>query len=129
MAARDNGTGNTHWQAMGAWQAPFTPPGTISVTSLNPARIAAPAGTPETLTAVLTDTKGVGDFGAINLPIDNFIDGRQACYLAYAAASNTLILVDDAGDAGSNYAGSMVLNGSSASIQNSQCPSARPVPP
>jgi hypothetical protein len=48
------------------------------------------------------------------------VDGRHACYLAYAAATNTLYLVDDAGDAGGPFAGSMPLNGS-GSIQNSQC--------
>jgi len=37
------------------------------------------------------------------------------------AASNTLVLIDDAGDAGGPYAGSMVLNGGSGAIQNSQC--------
>jgi len=57
----------------------------------------------------------------VNVLINNFIDGRQACYLAYVKSSNTLLLVDDAGDAGGPFAGSMVLDGRPADIQNSQC--------
>jgi len=57
----------------------------------------------------------------VNVLGNNFIDGRNACYLAYVAASNSLLLVDDGGDAGGPFAGSMVLNGGAAVIQNSQC--------
>jgi YD repeat-containing protein len=121
LAARDNSGGNTDWQGMGVWQVPPSPAGQITVTSLTAPRTAAPAGTPQTLTAVLTDTKGAGDFGVVNLLANKFIDGRQACYLAYAASANTLYLVDDAGDAGGPFAGGMVLNGGAGTIQNSQC--------
>jgi len=76
---------------------------------------------PQTLTFYFVDTKGVADFGVVNVLINNFIDGRQACYLAYVKSSNTLLLVDDAGDAGGPFAGSMVLDGRPADIQNSQC--------
>ena len=40
--------------------------------------------------------------------------------MAYAIQSNTLFLVDDAGDAGGPFAGSMLMNGS-GSIANSHC--------
>jgi len=53
--------------------------------------------------------------------VNNFIDGRQSCYLAYVAGMNSLLLVDDSGDAGGPFAGGMVLNGSAGTIQNSQC--------
>jgi len=113
---------NTNWQALGVWQVPgAAATGTIGVTGVAPARGTAPAGTPQTLTITLTDSKGVGDFGVVNVLINSAIDGRQACYLAYAAASNTLYLVDDAGEGGGPFAGAMALNGTSGSIQNSQC--------
>jgi len=121
LAARDNSGGNTDWQGMGVWQAPPAPSGQITVISLTPARNAAPAGTAQTLTAVLTDTKGAADFGVVNVLANNFIDGRQACFLAYVASSNTLYLVDDGGDAGGPFAGGMVLSGAAGTIQNSQC--------
>jgi virginiamycin B lyase len=121
LAARDQAAGSSGWQALGVWQVPPAPSGQITVTSLTPPRTAAPARTGQTLTAVLTDTKGTGDFGVINLLANTFIDGRQACYVAYVASANTLYLVDDAGDAGGPFAGSIVLNGNAGAIQNSQC--------
>jgi len=121
MAARDLGAGNSNWQALGVWQTPLTPPGTIAVTGLIPDRGAAPSGTSQEFFVTLTDSKGASDFGVVNVLINNFIDGRQACYLAYAASTNTLILIDDAGEAAGPYAGSMALNGGPGTIQNSQC--------
>jgi hypothetical protein len=121
LAARDNSGGNTDWQGVGVWQVPPVSAGQITVTSLAPAWTAAPSGTAQTLTAVLTDTKGTVDFGVINVLANKFIDGRQACYIAYVAAANTLYLVDDAGDAGGPFAGGIVLNGGGGNTQNSQC--------
>jgi len=121
VSARDQGQGNTDWQPLGIWQAPFTPLGTIAVTGLTPGRGSGPSGTNQQLTLTVTDTRGTGDFGVVDVLINRFIDGRQACYLAYVASSNSLILIDDPGDAGGPYAGSMPLNGGSGSIQNSQC--------
>ena len=120
LAARDSVQNNTGWQALGVWQVPFTPSGTISVGSLNPARGAGASGTAQAFTLALADGKGAADIGIVNLLVNNFLDGRQACYLAYVASSNTLLLVDDAGDAGGPFAGNMVLNGG-GTIQNSQC--------
>ena len=56
----------------------------------------------------------------VNVLINDFMDGIGACFVAYAASTNTLYLVDDGGDAGGPFAGSMVMNGT-GSIQNSQC--------
>ena len=121
IAARDQGAGNSDWQPLGVWQAPFSPAGTISVASLSPARAAIASGTAQQLSVTLNDAKGAGDFGVIDVLINHFLDGRQACYVAYVASSKSLILIDDAGEAGGPYAGSMPLNGGSGSIQNGQC--------
>jgi len=121
LAAGDVAGGNSGWQGLGVWQAPFTPSGTIAVVSLTQARSAAASGTAQTFTATLTDSQGTGDFGVVNLLVNNFIDGRSACYLAYVASTNSLLLVDDGGDAGGPFAGGVVLNGVAATIQNSQC--------
>jgi len=121
LAAGDAAGNNTDWQRAGVWQPPFTPSGTIFVVSASPAYGAAAAGTPATFTFTLSDSKGASDFGVVDVLVNKFIDGRVACYMAYAAASSTLYLVDDTGDAGGPFAGGMVLNGSSAIIQNSQC--------
>jgi hypothetical protein len=104
MAARDLQGNNSGWQALGVWQVPFTPAGSLSVTSLTPTRS---SGSSQTFVATVTGP----NVGVVNLLVNDFIDGRQACYLAYVASTNSLLLVDDAGDAGGPFAGS----------QNSQC--------
>jgi hypothetical protein len=121
VAARDQGGDNSNWQALGVWQVPWTAPGAISVTGVTPPRGAATAGSNTQFTFTLTDTKGAGDFGIVNVLVNSAIDGRHACYLAYVASSNMLYLVDDGGDAGGPFAGSMPLNGGNGGIQNSQC--------
>jgi hypothetical protein len=119
LAARDQGTGNSGWQALGVWQVPFTA-GTISMAGVTPARATGAAGTSQQYTIVVTDTKGGSDLGVVNVLVNNFIDGHQACYLAYVAATNTLLLVDDAGDAAGPYA-PLALNGGTGNVHNSQC--------
>jgi len=119
--AATQGTESSDWQALGVWQAPAAQSGTIDVAGITPSRGAGTNGVNRQFTITVTDTKGTGDIGIVDLLINNFIDGRKACYLAYAASSNTLYLVDDSGDAGGPFAGGMVLNGNLGSIQNSQC--------
>src|SRR4030088_2878227 len=46
-----------------------------------------------------SDSAGYQDLGVVNVLINNFLDGRQACYLAYSQPSNVLYLVNDAGTA------------------------------
>ena len=50
----------------------------------------------------------------VNLLVNSSIDGRQGCYLAYSAASNSLLLIDDTGDVAGPYAGTLALNGQGA---------------
>jgi hypothetical protein len=119
-AARDQLGGNSGWQTLGVWQAPFTPPGTIAVTSASPAQGNGATVAPQAFAFTLTDSKGAADIGIVNVLLNKSIDGREACYLAYSVASNTLYLVDDAGNAGGPFAGSLLLNGA-GSIQNGQC--------
>ncbi len=121
VAARDQAQGNTDWQALGVWQVPFTPPGAIAVTGVSPPRDAGPAGANKQFTFSFTDSNGAGNFGIVNVLVNKFIDAKNACYLAYIASINTLVLVNDAGDAGGPFAGAMVLNGVSASMENAQC--------
>ncbi|SPF53066.1 NHL repeat containing protein (modular protein) [Candidatus Sulfopaludibacter sp. SbA4] len=121
LAARDAAQNNSGWQAMGVWQVPWTPAGTIAAAGATPAHASTVSGTPQTIALTFTDSKGAADIGIVNLLINDSIDGRQACYLAYVASSNSIILVDDAGDAGGPFAGSMALNGAGGTLGNSQC--------
>ena len=51
--------------------------------------------------------------------INSALDGAGACYTAYYRPGNQLILLPDNGDGA--QATSMVLDGSNASVSNSQC--------
>jgi hypothetical protein len=120
MAARDVSGGNSDWQRLGVWQVPFASPGTITVTGMTPARNTVAAGAAQAYTFSLADTKGAGDIGITNVLVNTGLDAHNACYLAYIASINTVVLVDDAGNSGGPFAGALVP-GSAMTIQNSQC--------
>jgi hypothetical protein len=119
MAAGDVSQNNSGWRARGVWNVP----GAVQATTASVVGMAPATGNglgPTPLTFTFSDTKGFQDLGIVNILINNFIDGRHACFLAYARSANTLYLVDDAGDAGGPFAGGAVLN-AAGSIGNSQC--------
>ena len=87
------------------------------VTSLSPVTS---VGSSQTFTVQFTHPAGVGNLTVMNVLINTALDGRQACYLAFVRQSNTLYLVNNAGDAGGPFAGSFVVNGS-GSAANGQC--------
>jgi len=116
MAARDQGAGNSGWQPLGVWQVPGGAPSTPTLV----VRVIPNRGTglgPTTYTFNYSDTKGYTDLGVENILINTSLDGRHACYLAFARTINTLYLINDAGDtlsAGQSMAGA-------GSVGNSQC--------
>jgi len=105
-------------------EAGTSSPIAVSVSTVPPTPVSVtPAGgnaASQMMTFVYNDPRGYHDLAILNVLVNNFIDGRHACYLAYIVQQSTLVLVDDAGDAGGPYAGSVAL-GSSTPIQNSQC--------
>jgi len=106
LAARSS-TQNTGWQALGTWTVPGGAATSPGVGGVNPAR---GSGLSQTFAFTFTDSKGYQDLGVVDILIHNFLDGRQACYLAYSRPLNTLYLVDDTG--------SFLLPGV---LSNSQC--------
>jgi hypothetical protein len=64
-----------------------------------------------------TDTAGYQALSVVNVLINNVLDGRQACYIAYSVANNVLYLVPDNG---TGLLPGLVLNGAS-STSNGQC--------
>lgn len=117
MAGRDARTGNSGWQAMGTWHVPGSTATPIQALGINPSN---GSGASQTFTFTFADSSGWQDLGILNVLFNNFIDGRSGCYIAYAVQSGTLYLVDDAGDAGGPFAGSMTLP-ATGSVSNSQC--------
>jgi len=80
------------------------------------------AATNQTFTFNFSDSAGWQNLAVTNILVNNFLDGRHACYVAFVpsgASSGSVFLVDDAGDAGGPYQG-LVLPGS-GSVSNSQC--------
>ena len=75
------------------------------------------SGAGGTFTFTFTDTNGANDLGVMNILVNDWLDGRHACYLAYARGNNTLYLMNDNGD---GLLPGKVLNGT-GSLGNSQC--------
>jgi len=115
-AAGDTGSGNSGWQALATWNNPGSAPTGPAVGGVTPARS---NNLTQTYIFTFTDTNGWQDLSVVNFLINSAIDGRHACYVAFVPSTSSLLLVDDAGDAGGPYFG-MVLPGS-GSVSNSQC--------
>jgi len=116
LSAQD-ATGSSGWQVQGTWNVPGSPGNGPAVSGMSPARTSSLG--PTAYTFSFADTKGWQDISVANILINGAIDGRHGCYLALVPASSSVLLVDDAGDAGGPYSG-MVLPGS-GSVSNGQC--------
>ena len=119
MAARDTGTGNSGWQALGTWEVPGPTPTGPAVSGMTPARSNFQT---QTYAFTFTDDNGWQDIGVANILINNALDGRNACYLAFVpsgSSSGSVYLVNDAGNAGGPF-GILALPGA-GTVQNSQC--------
>jgi hypothetical protein len=116
-AARDLGGNNSGWHAKGVWNIPGGAAQPTRVTSLSPSRA---SSNTVTLTAQFADDTGFADFSVLNLLINDAIDGRNACYVAFVQSIATLVLVNNAGDAGGPFAGSVPIPGA-GTASNSQC--------
>jgi probable HAF family extracellular repeat protein len=106
VAARDTAQNNSGWQALGTWGVPGVTTSPTAAVSVAPGR---GSGMTQTFAFTFSDTKGWQDLGVVDILINNFLDGRNACYIAYSRPYNTLYLVNDAGTA--------LLPG----LSNSQC--------
>ena len=109
-----NGCRQTNGVAM--WNVPGAPQTTTTaVVGMAPASGNGVGPAPFAFT--FSDTKGIQDFGVQNILVNGALDGRGACYLAYARPYNVLFLMNDAGAA--------LLPGQSmaaaGALSNSQC--------
>ncbi|MEZ5403970.1 MAG: hypothetical protein R2729_30095 [Bryobacteraceae bacterium] len=119
MASRDRSLffANTGWRPKGAWRIPAQTQDAASVSSISPARATSRT---VSLTGVFTDNAGFAALSVLNILINNAIDGRGACYIAFVVSDGSLFLVNDAGDGGGPFAGSLIIPGA-GSAANSQC--------
>jgi len=80
------------------------------------------SGSAQTFTFTLTDPNGWQNITLVNVLINQYLNGANACYMAIIPSSKnsgTLLLVDNAGDAGGPFT-TVSLPGS-GTMQNSQC--------
>jgi len=106
--------GTTAWTGA-VWV--FTQPVTPGVPAPGGVSPASGSASSQTMSFTFTDSQGYDLLGVVNILVNNFLDGRSACYLAYSLPSNVLYLVGDNG--GALLAGSP-LN-APGSTSNSQC--------
>ena len=71
----------------------------------------------DTFTFTFSDPDGYTDLDVLNVLVNNFLDGRNGCYLAYSRPTNTLYLTNDAGTA---LLPGLTLNGT-GNTANSYC--------
>ncbi|HYW41271.1 MAG TPA: hypothetical protein VE959_00355 [Bryobacteraceae bacterium] len=74
------------------------------------------SGMSQMMSFTFSDPRGVHDLDVVNVLINNFLDGRSACYLAYSNSGSMLYLVADNG----GTLLPLALNGS-GTVSNSQC--------
>ena len=115
LSAQD-AAGNSGWQVLGTWNVPGPTPAGPWVSGMSPGHT---TNATQIYTFTFTDSNGFQDITVANILVNSAIDGRHACYVAFLPATASVLLVDDAGDAGGPYSG-MVLP-SSGSVSNSQC--------
>jgi serine protease AprX len=115
LAARDTAGGNSNWQRVGVWTVPGLALTSPAVVSMSPQR-GSGAG-PVAFTFQFYDGDGAQDLNVLNILVNDWLDGRQACYLAYVRSLNGVYLVNDAGD------GLLPLLplGGTGSVSNNQC--------
>ncbi|SPF43516.1 putative NHL repeat containing protein [Candidatus Sulfopaludibacter sp. SbA4] len=94
MAARDIAGNTSGWQPLGTWNVPGSAASALSAPGVTPA---SGSGSSQTFTFTVTDTKGATDIGVVDILINDSLDARTACYLAYSRPLNLLFPVDDAG--------------------------------
>lgn len=119
LAARDRVDGTSGWIPGGIWTVtPMPALPSPGFWQMDPRRTQGP-----TAFSRFSFYHGAGadSLNVINLLLNNALDGRQACYLAYVAPTNTLYLVNDAGTAllpGIPADGTGTLSNSQCRIEN-----------
>jgi hypothetical protein len=115
LAARDSAGNNSGWQRLGVWSVPAT--GSASPAVLGASTPRGSGAGPVSLTFQFSDADGWQDLDVVNVLINDWLDGRYACHLAYSRPLGVLYLVSDGGTA---LLPGLSL-GSSGTVSNTQC--------
>jgi hypothetical protein len=104
------------WEARGSWTvqgaaATNQPPAVVSVSPTSG------SGSSRTFTYTFSDPNGYGSLSSVRVLLNGGLNASGGCYVYYAAPSNQLLLLNDAG---SGWHGPVTL-GSAGTLSNSQC--------
>ena len=103
-----------YWQSKGTWtgQAAGLPPSSVSVTPSSGARAT------QTFSFLYTDPNGYADINWVAILFQSSLTGQNACYIDYTRATNTAVLVDNAG---TGFVPGSITLGTAGTLSNSQC--------
>jgi hypothetical protein len=116
LAAQDETSSNSGWQALGTWGVPGTMALGPAVGGVVPARSSTLS---QNYSFTFTDTAGVQDIAVASVLINSAIDSQHTCYLAFVPSGPAAGEVFLVGDTATSYQ-SMTIPGSGG-IANSQC--------
>lgn len=106
-AAQDTSGGDSGWQSANTFTV-----GTPLFSIVPPSGI----GMSQTFTFNVADANGWQDGNVVDVLMNSdYIDGVTACYFAYLPQAQVIYLVDNAGDAGGPFAGTISFSGSGTS--------------
>ncbi len=113
MGAINNTNVFSGWQTMGSWTVatPSQPAANVSVSP------ASGSGVSQVFSFSYTDPASASDIGWAQMHFQTQLVASGACYLQYTRATNSIVLINDAGTA----ALGPVTLGASGSLNNSQC--------
>jgi hypothetical protein len=114
QAARNVNGFNSGWVQQGVWNVPTPTPAPLAVVSMTPSRNSG-SGYPFQFTIRHAD--GADQLVSTSVLINSYLDGLRACYLGYHVPTNSVLLLNDAGD---GYLAGVTL-GTNITIENSQC--------
>ena len=86
-AARSLSFGNSGWQALGTWSVPALRVVPVSALGVSPAR---GSGLTQHFAFTFTDANGATSLDVLNILMNDFLNGEQACYLGYSRSLNVL---------------------------------------
>ena len=115
LAARDSAGHNSGWQRLGVWSVPGRAAANPAPTAVSPSRGSGLG--PATFTFQFSHNQGWQQLDVVNILINDWLDGRNACYIAYSRPLGVFYLVDNPGTA----LLPALVPGSSASVSNNQC--------
>jgi hypothetical protein len=114
QAARDLDGHNSGWVQQGVWQVPGASSSLPSVVSMTPER---GGGSGYVFQVTFRHPAGYTKLVSGTVLINDYLDGRVACYVGYHLPSHTLFLINDPGNA---YLPPLALAGV-GQVENSQC--------